>query len=149
MKRFFILMALCLSAAAFAHDEGHGPKLTDQPKQGGMVTAVIHSRDADKGAKAELVYKSELVRGEDGTISLYLYDKDMKQLPLSGFEKTAQAKIGPMKKNPKWKTESFTLEQRDGAFVGKSPKIKTKPFYIDVVVAEGSKKLLTAYDNLD
>lgn len=144
-------LAALSGATAWAHDEGHGPKLNDQPKEGGLsVQPIVDAKDAAAGPKAALVYKSELVpNSEDGTLSLYLYDKDMNKLPVDKFARSVDAKIGPMKKNPKWKAETFALEAKGDHFAGKAPKIKAKPYFIDFTLTEGTRKLLTAYDNLD
>jgi hypothetical protein len=147
-KLVFVSSLLC-SFVALAHDEGHGPKVTDQPLQGGMVMPVIDKKEAAKGASAALVYKAELVRKEDGTAHLYVYDSSMKALSPDAFVKEAKAKIGPMRKNPKWKSEEMKFSFIDGAFVGKLPKIKVKPYYIDITLTEAKRELLTAFENLD
>lgn len=134
---------------ALAHDEGHGPKVSDQPRQGGIVMPVVDKSEMNLGPAAKLIYKSELVRRENGDLLLYLYDEKMNRLPVESFGKTAYGKIGPMKKNPKWKLEDITFEIKDGAFVGRLPKIKVKPYFIDITLTEEKKSLLTAFDNLD
>jgi hypothetical protein len=143
------VISLMMLGSAWAHDEGHGPKVNDQPKQGGMVMPVIDKKEADKGASATMIYKAELVRKENGEAQLFVYDEKMNALPAEKLEKNAKAKIGPMKRNPKWKSEEFTLENKDGAYVGKLPKIKVKPYYIDITLTEGKRALLTAFENLD
>jgi hypothetical protein len=148
MKKYIALLTFALSFSAFAHDEGHGPKLTDSPKQGGVVSPVIDAKEASKGAKASVVHKAELVRSEDGNVRVYLYDKDLNPLDLTKFDKTAKGVL-EFKKNKKWSKTPFSLTQEDGAFVAKAPKAATKPFNIDVHVAEGGKELLAAFDNLD
>lgn len=148
MKNYMLFTALLLSISAFAHDEGHGPKLTDTGKQGGIVSPVIQSSDAKKGAKASLVYKSEMVRSEDGVVRVYFYDKDMNPLDLARFEKTAKGVVEVEKKKKVTKTP-FTLKLEENAFVGSAPKASSKPFNIDITVQEGNKQLLTAFDNLD
>jgi hypothetical protein len=147
MKKLIAVIAFLAASAAFAHDEGHGPKLTDQGKQGGVVSPVIDAKDASKGSKATLIYKAELVRSDDGTVRVYLYDKDMNSLDLAKFG-TAKGVV-EFKKNKKWSKEEFTLAPSEGALVGKAPKVNTKPFNIDMRVKEGSKELLAAFDNLD
>lgn len=148
MKRIIVLLAAFSSALAFAHDEGHGPKLTDSAKNGGVLSPVIDAKEASKGAKAAVVYKAELVRAEDGTVRVYFYDKDMNALDLAKLDKSAKGVI-EFKKSKKWMKTPFKLTQEEGAYVGKAPKAPSKPFNIDVRVTESGKELLTAFDNLD
>ena len=148
MRYFLLSVAFLVSVAGIAHDEGHGPKLTDAAKQGGVVSPVIDAKDASKGAKASLVYKSELVRSEDGTVRVYFYDKDMNPLNLNQLDTSAKG-IVEFKKNRKWNKVPFSLKQEEGAFVGKAPQVAAKPFNIDIHVKEGKKELLAAFDNLD
>ena len=141
------LTSLAFASAAHAHDEGHGPKVSDTGKYGGLVSGVVQKSDADKGAGAELVYKSELSRATD-TVRVYLYDKDMKPLDLKGFEKKAEAILAAKVKG-KWKDVKFPLELKGQAFEGKMPKADAKPYNIDVTLKKDGKELLTAFDNLD
>ena len=143
-----LLLMLLVSVSAFGHDEGHGPKLTDTGKQGGVVSPVISLKDAKKGAKADLVYKSELVRSEDGTIHVYVYDKDMKPLDLAKFDKAAKGVVEVEKKKKTTRTP-FTLKLEENSFIGSPPKASSKPFNIDITLKEDGKALLTAFDNLD
>jgi hypothetical protein len=148
MRSFLLAVALMMSVSAWAHDEGHGPKLTDAAKQGGVVSPVIEAKDASKGGKAQLVHKSELVRSDDGIIRVYFYDKEMNPLILNHFEAMAKG-IVEFKKNKKWNKVLFSLKQEEGAFVGKAPHVSSKPFNIDIHVKENGKELLAAFDNLD
>lgn len=83
MRRFlqksWLLLSL-LGAPLLAHDEGHGPKLTDPAKYGGKVAPVILKSDVKKGRKATMHYKAEVTKNSSGTLRIYLYDKDMKIL---------------------------------------------------------------------
>lgn len=150
MKKTIFTMALIVgfSGAVFAHDEGHGPKLSDTGKFGGLVSPVVKKAEAKLGPKATLVHKAELARAADGTVRFYLYDTEMKPLSLEKFDKKTAATIGSRVKG-KWKQVAFDLEQKDGAFVGKMPKPESKPYSIDVTVKEGGTELLSAFDNLD
>jgi hypothetical protein len=131
-----------------AHDEGHGPKLTDVAKQGGVVSPVIDMKDSKKGAKAAIVYKAELVRAEDGMVSVYLYDKEMNVLDIAKFGQAAKGYVETEKKG-KISKAPFELKRAEGVFAGQSPKPSTKPFNIDVTFKEGERELLVAFDNLD
>ena len=142
---FFASFAL---TPAFGHDEGHGPKLNDAPKQGGVVSPVIDAKEIKKGAKAAVVHKAELVRAEDGSVKFFLYDDKMNPLDLTNFEKTAKGVI-EFKKGKKWTKKDFSLKQEEGAFTATPPKAPSKPFNIDVHVKEGGTELLAAFDNLD
>ncbi|MCC7404497.1 MAG: hypothetical protein IT288_08890 [Bdellovibrionales bacterium] len=145
-----LLLAICVSIGltALAHDEGHGPKVADTGKYGGLVSAVVLKADAKKGASAALVHKAELVRGADGLVQIYLYDDKMKPLDVSAFEAKGSAVMAAKVKG-KWKDTEFPLELKQKAFEGKLPKIESKPFNIDVTLKAGGKELLSAFDDLD
>ncbi len=153
MKHLTLLALFLIGSMSFAHDEGHGPKLTDTPKQGGKVAPVIAANEASKGLKAQLIYKSELVRGDDDLVRVFLYDKEMNSLPetqLSQFVKAAQATVEHVKKGKITKTSRFNLELKNGIFEGKlSEKPKTQTFNIDIKLKEGDRELLAAFDSLE
>jgi hypothetical protein len=148
MTKFCVALALIFSVPALAHDEGHGPKLTDVAKQGGVVSPVIDAKEASKGAKATVVHKAELVRSEDGTVRVYFYDQGMNPLDLSKFSKEAKGVL-EFKKNKKWVKAPFVFKQEENAFIAMAPKSESKPFNIDIHVREAGKELLAAFDNLD
>ncbi len=142
------MLLLAFSLTAFAHDEGHGPKLKDVGKKGGRVTSVVLAKDATKGAAAELVYKGEIVRSKDGKVKIYFYDKDMNPLKLDGFTKTAKATLISGKEG-KETAKDFELSFVADHFEGNTPKPIPRRYNIDVKVSEGDKELLAAFDNLD
>lgn len=148
MKILGILLAATLSLPALAHDEGHGPKLTDAGKMGGVVTAVVLASDAKLGAKAPMVYKAELTRSDDGTVRVNFYDKDMKPLDIASLPKTAKASLEARKKK-KWTSTPFNLMKTADGYDGKAPKPAGKPFNIDIRITEGKRELLAAFDGLD
>jgi len=141
------LSLLLLASVASAHDEGHGPKFVESSKQGGVTASVVDAKDAKLGAKAALVYKAELIRAEDGTVRVYLYDKKMTPLDASTFDKSAKAVLLAGKK--KAKQMAFALSLEEGAFIGKAPKAPSKPFNIEITFKEGKRTLLAAFENLD
>ena len=147
MKKIFVL-TLALTINSFAHDEGHGPKLTDAPKQGGVVTSVVLAKDAKLGTKAELYHKAELVRSADGTVRVYFYDKAMNPLKAGTFSPAGKAILITSKKG-KVTTQNFELKYGEDHFEGKSPRPSRRPYNIDVKVMQGEKELLAAFDNLD
>lgn len=150
MKLKRLCLVLCLFSAPYglAHDEGHGPKLTDAGKYGGLVAPIIDMKDIKKGSHAEVLYKAELVLSSDGKVRLYLYDKSMTALDLGKFAKGAKGVLETKVKG-KHKSEDFALTLEGKALVGQSPKPASKPFNIDFHLQEGGRTFLTAFDNLD
>lgn len=148
MRNALLAAIVMASGMAFAHDEGHGPKLADTGKYGGIVSSVVKKADASKGTKAELIHKAELARTGDGVVRVYLYDKDMKPLDLKSVESAGEASLAAKVKG-KWKTSKFPLELKDNAFVGKMPKPEGRPYNIDVTYKSSGTELLSAFDNLD
>lgn len=141
------VVGLFFSYSVFAHDGGHGPKLGDSGKYGGLVTAVVLKVDADKGSKADLLFKAELVRTE-GMARVYLYDKAMKAVDLKDFGDKAEVTLGTKVKG-KWKNVSFPVERKDNVFQGKMPNPEAKPYNLEFTWTKDSKALLAAFDNLD
>ncbi len=149
MKKIILFVLFVVSTSVWAHDEGHGPRLTDAPRYGGVVAPVIQAENARLGRKAPLVYKGELLRSEDGTVRVYLYTTQMKPLALPKFEKKGKA-VFETKGNTGWEKQEFQLALTGNAFVGKLPKGNIrKPYNIDVLVTESGKTYLVAFDNLD
>lgn len=145
-KTWLIVLLIVLNV--FAHDEGHGPKLKDTPKQGGIITSVVLAKEASLGTKAALVYKAELVRLSNNSVRLYYYDQAMNLLRPGLLSSNAKAVLITSKKG-KIKTQSFELKFIEDHYEGISPKPEKKPYNIDVKVTEGNRELLAAFDNLD
>ncbi len=150
MKKLFLIVVLCLTLdnSARAHDEGHGAKTSDAGKYGGLVSGVILKSDASLGETAKLLYKAELVRSNDGTVRVYVYDQNMKSQDSKAFDTKASA-IVSVKSKGKWKDTPFELAIKDGVFLGKMPKPASKPYNIEVVLKHDDKELLSAFHNLD
>jgi hypothetical protein len=157
MKSVILAAAMMIGASALAHDEGHGPKQSVVGNKGGVVAAVVAKSEASKGPKATLVYRAELIRLPDNGVQIFLYKEKLDDkgrldsLDLSSFQKNATAALlTPIKgKKGKMKETSFSLELKDGSFVGKMPKPEGKPYNIDVTLKDASQELLSAFDNLD
>jgi hypothetical protein len=146
-KFMFAVVGLLFSYSVLAHDGGHGPKIGDAGKYGGLVTAVVLKADAEKGSKADLLYKAELVRTE-GMVRVYLYDKSMKAVDLKEFGDKTEVTLATKVKG-KWKNVSFPIERKDNVFQGKMPNPEAKPYNLEVTWTKDSKALLAAFDNLD
>jgi hypothetical protein len=131
-----------------AHDEGHGPKLSDTGKFGGLVSAVVEKKEANLGPKAKLQYKAELVRSPDGKVQVYLYDAEMKPVDASTWDKKAKVSMATEKKG-KWQSKDFDITYDGKAFAGQMPAVIGKPFNLDFVFKAKDKELLSAFDNLD
>lgn len=148
MKKMWMAGLVLVGGWVWAHDGGHGPKFEESVQQGGVLAGVIELKDANRGSEAVLVYKAELVRLEDGTVKVYLYNLSMKPLDLKKFDKTANAALVVVTKK-KTRKSKFTLELQEGVFVGKAPKAAAKPFNLDIVFTEGKRSLLAPFENLD
>ena len=147
-----VIFGLFYGSSVFAHDEGHGPKLADSGRYGGTVSPIVNLRDASKGTKAELVYKAEMVRSNDGKIRVYLYDSSMNTFDLAGFNKKAKGVLRAEIKG-KFKKEEFEVTLEGHSFVGTHPKPPAKPFDLDFHFTQEmngkARTLLTAFDNQD
>ncbi len=148
MKAILVTAGLMMSLPSFAHDEGHGPKLADTGKFGGLVSAIVEKKDAKLGPKAPLVYKAELVRSPDGKVQVFLYDATMKPVDASTWDKTGKVSMATQKKG-KWISKNFTVTYDGKAFTGQMPELLGKPFNLDFVLKDKDKELLSAFDNLD
>lgn len=148
LAHFAFAFTLISSSLSLAHDEGHGPKITDAGKKGGIVASVVRAKDVKKGASAELLYKAELVRSEDGQVKVYVYDKDMNAVDFSKFDSKAKGVV-ESKKQKKWTQAPFDLALEGDAFTGKAPAPAKKPFNIDIKIKSGGQDLMAAFDNLD
>ena len=141
-------LALC-SVSAYAHDDGHGPKLGDQPKFGGLVAAVIDYLEVNKGREAKLLYKAELTKNAKGVVRVYFYDNTMKPISIDGFNAATADLIHKDRKSKKWITKSFKLEKKGDFYEGNLPLKPRPPFNVDVKVDSKDKKLFMAFDNLN
>jgi hypothetical protein len=135
-------------STSYGHDGGHGPKLSDTGKHGGVVAAVVLASERKLGPKAKLVYKSELVRLANGTVQIYLYSKDMKPLDLKPFKTEGQGTLEYRKKK-KTHELTFVLTKDSQVFKGKAPRSPKRPFNMDIRVSQGKQMFLAAFDNLD
>jgi hypothetical protein len=153
-----LFAVFALSNLAVAHDEGHGPKVNDQPEHGGKVVAVVLASEASKHAGAKLVHKAELEIKSDEAAQVYLYadtpsaDGKLVPLKLDGFAKEAKGKLffkkSPKDKKPTSKDFKLTLDEATGSYKGTMPA-HGKPFDFDFTVKGGGKELLAAFDNND
>ena len=146
--KIFLTLVMAFSLSAFSHDEGHGPKITDAPKQGGVVAPVILAKEASLGTKAQMKYKAEIARTQDGIVRVYFYDQAMNILKAGVLAPKARAYLISGKKG-KIKEQKFEMVWTEDHFQAKSPKPTRKPYNIDVIIIEGSTELLVAFDNLD
>ncbi len=149
--KYVMSIALLLSGLAFGHDEGHGPKLSDSPKQGGKVASVVDAKA--KGDAAAVLYKSELVQDASGNVKVYLYDREMNQLDqlkIAKFAKDGLGVVEHLKKGKVSKTTKFPLELKEGVYVGKFRSGASTPtFNVDVKLKEGNQDLVAAFKGLE
>lgn len=146
MKLLTLFTALLLTYSSFAH-EGHGEMPVEPAKYGGILGNVVsEAKMISKNKNNPPVMKAEIVRSEDGTVRLYLYDLKMVQSKLVGVSKDAKGIV----ENTKAKTkDSFTLQVHGDHFMGKIPKQKKKPFNVYLTFSKDAEKLFVGFDNLD
>ncbi len=148
MKHTWLGLLIGATGLVNAHDGGHGPKLSDTGKYGGVVSGVVLKTDAKKGEAASILHKAELVRSADGKVRLYIYDQAMTPVDLKFFDAKGTAILSAKVKG-KYKESTFSIERAENSFVGRMPKPEGKPYNIDVTLKENGRDLLTAFDNLD
>ncbi len=144
-----LFVILLIGNLSYAHDEGHGPKLGDQPKFGGNVAAVIDKTEIKKGTKAKMLYKAELTKSNKNVVRVYLYDKDMKPLKLDDFKKATGELLFKDRKTKKMTTHEFAFTKKGDHFEGSLPTKPRRPFNVDVSIGQESKTLFIAFDNLN
>lgn len=146
MKSLLVSLALLFSTLAFAH-EGHGEMPTELSKFGGIMGNVVSETKMEAKVKNNPpLMKAEIVRSEDGTVRVYLYDLSMKQIKLDGLSKEAKGTV----ENRRAKTkDKFTLMAHGDHYMGKIPKQKKRPFDIYLTFTKGSEKFFVGFDNLD
>lgn len=144
-----ILIILAVGLFSFAHDDGHGPKLGDQPKFGGKVSAVIDKAEINKGTKAKMLYKAELTKNNKNFIRVYLYDDKMKPLDIASLGDSSGALMFKDRKTKKWVNHKFNLKKEKDHYSGQLPTKPRRPFSVDVTIKEKGKSLFMAFDNLN
>ncbi len=147
MKTLILTLGLLLGVNSFAH-EGHGDPLpASASKYGGTPGLVVDGDKMEKKVEPNPgLYKAELMRSQDGTVRLYLFDSDMKKLKAEDFSAQAQGVVDNTKAGKK---ENFSLKAQKGIFIGKMPKQKKHPYNIYVSFTKGTQKLFAAFDGLD
>lgn len=146
MKVLSLFFVLIMSLPLFAH-EGHGEMPTEPAKYGGTLANVVSEAKMLKKEKNNpALMKAELVRSEDGTVRLYLYDLKLNDLKLTGFSSTAQAEV----ENKKTKSEDkFSLKAQGDHYIGKMPKQKKRPYNIYITFTKDKEDYFVGFDNLD
>lgn len=147
----FLALILCLSLNAFSHDEGHGPQVKDGGLYGGILASVMKEADlkGNHHAKAHVHYKAELIRAQDGTLTLYFHTPDMKKHDLSGFENEITVKMEVKKAGKYSYVGEFKLTKKGHLYSGKLPPVRTRPFNLDMFPVVNKEKLFIGFSNLD
>lgn len=148
MKTLFGILLLIISLSTLAHEGGHG-EVDEGGKFGGITSPIVDNGQAGMGSKAKVLYKAELVRGESGKISLYIFDHKMNLVNLAIFENEVEAKLEVKKKGKFSYFGSFKLSKHGNHFMGQLPKVEYKPFNIDLYLMQGKQKLFVGFSNLD
>ncbi len=148
MKTWILVILSLLMTNLWAHEGGHGD-LEEGGRFGGVTSPIVDHAQAGMGNKAKFLYKAELVRGESGKLSLYVFDDKMQLINLAIFDKEVEAKLEVKKKGKFTYVGTFKLVQHGNHFMGQLPKIDYKPFNIDLFLKQGKQKLFVGFSNLD
>ena len=148
MKRLMLLPLLLSSVFALAHEGGHEPRFEEMTRESGPMAPVILASEAALGPKAALVYKAELVRSEDGGVTIFLYDSAQKPLKLADLSAKAKATVQTVKKGKTTKAPFELTLRSESSYVGMAPKAARKPYTIEVTFSEGKRKLSSVFENL-
>lgn len=146
MKFFTLMMALLLNVTAFAH-EGHGEMPVEPAKYGGVLGNVVSEKKMKAREKHNPpLMKAEIVRSEDDTVRVYLYDLKMDPLKTENLSGEAQ---GIVENNRAKTNQKFSLKSQGDHYKGKMPKQKKRPFNIYITFKKGSESYFVGFDNLD
>jgi hypothetical protein len=146
-KKIVLSAALAMSSVvAFAHDEGHGPKIRNQGKYGGRLSSVIFKKDANNSsAKAE--YAAELTSSSDGTLRLYLYDTKLQPVSLSPKQVTGNASY-KSKETRKSTTSKIDFKQNGDSFESKLPADIDGTVSLEVDIATKNGDYMAAFPRI-
>lgn len=140
-----MVLMLILNFNLSAH-EGHGEAPKDPSRFGGQLSNVVDAKKVSSKTQNPPLFKSELIRSDDGTLRLYIFDLKMKSIDLSTFS----PKMEGILENVKNKINlSFQLEKHGDHFMGKMPKVTKRPFNLFFKVVNNKQELFVGYDNLD
>ena len=148
MKKVLILLSLVCSLSLFAHEGGHG-EVGEGGKFGGVMSPIVSKVDAGKGNDAKFLYKAELVRGESGKLSFYIFDNKMNLVSLDKFAPEISAKLEVKKKGKFTYVGDFKLTKNGNHFTGQLPKVEYKPFNIDFFLKQDQIEMFVGFSNLD
>lgn len=146
MKMLTLVFALLMSLTAIAH-EGHGEMPVEPAKYGGVLGNVVSEKKMKaKDKHNPSLLRAEIVRSEDGTVRVYLYDMKMNALKTESFSSEAKGTV----ENKRAKTDqSFTLKAHGDHYMGKMPKQKKRPYNVYLTFKKGSESYFVGFDNLD
>jgi hypothetical protein len=148
--KFFTLLALLFSLSTFAHDEGHGPAVKDAGLYGGILAPAMKESDLKAHSHERAVkFKAELIRAQDGTLTLYFHTPDMKKAEFAQFAEKAKVKMEVKKAGKYSYVGEFEMVKKGHSYTGKLPQVRTRPFNLDVFVTVNNEKLFVGFSNLD
>lgn len=148
MKTIIALLFVFSTFLSFAHEGGHG-EVAEGGKFGGVTSPIVDSAQAGHGTKAKTLYKAELVRAENGKLSMYIFDEKMNLVDLKVFGEEVEAKLEVKKKGKFTYFGTFKLTKHGNHFMGQLPKVEYKPFNIDFFLNKDKQKLFVGFSNLD
>src|SRR5690606_32187850 len=122
---------LLSAGIAQAHLGGHG-EVKEAGKYGGVMGAVVKSDEAKKGHFHHITYKAELVKTQEGKLSLYIYDNKMNQIKPSEFAEAIEVNVEVKKKGKFSYVANLSLQKSLSHYEGQLSGITQKPFNLDL-----------------
>lgn len=174
MKLLTIVLTCFLFAlSALAHEGDEEFEVKDSPKFGGRVASIMredknhtkhhskvesHHHDdghKDHHAKEEdhhdddVVLKAEILISDDNTIRLYIFDKDMKAIPLADFPSQLKGVIKQGMGKRKKQAGEVNLAKDKNYFLGNIQRNDKKPFDLSFSFKYKNDDLVLNYNFLD
>ena len=145
---FIVSASLCLIPPLVAHDEGHGPKLTDPAQYGGKVAPVIFKSDVSKGRKATMHFKAEVTKNASGKMRVYLYDTKMVLLDKIAIKQPNGIIYYKDKKTGKGKKVTLKVSQQKSEIYTQLPKEIRGKFDFDFTFETDKGAYFVAFDGM-
>lgn len=91
---------------------------------------------------------AEIIISDEGVIRLYIYDGNMKEIPLTEFSNFANVNLS-FKKSKVRHAMNFSIKKESKYYKGDLPKVGKKPFTLEIELSKLKVKHKVLFKNLD